>query len=83
MNKLDLVKSAVGFVSSIGVSQIVAGIAKNNTVQERTWQKGTVYAGRFAISMVINDYIRMVTDKKIDVIAERYAAAVNASLANK
>lgn len=66
MSKIELLKGAVGFVSGLGVSQIISGIVANNTVQENAYQKATIFAGKIAIGMVVSEIVRKHTDAKID-----------------
>lgn len=66
LSKVELLKGAVGFVSGLGVSQIVNGLVATTTKTETVYQKATVFAGRVAIGMVVSEIVRKHTDLKID-----------------
>jgi hypothetical protein len=72
MNKIELLKEGIGFVSGIGVSQIVSAIIKNNVDPENHLQQATIYAGQLVIVMVVRDLVREKTDAKIDNLVKQW-----------
>jgi hypothetical protein len=66
VNKIDILKEVVGFVSGIGISQILSTTIANNVDPENPLQKATIMAGKIVIVMVVRDVVREKTDLKID-----------------
>jgi hypothetical protein len=65
-NKITILKQAVGFISGLGVAQVINGIVANNTPSETTYQKTTAKIGGYVIGLVVGEMVQNHTDKMID-----------------
>ena len=71
-NKIDIVKTVVGFVAGCGASVIVRTIIHKNvdTEDERLHTRAAITAGSIAIGAMAADATRKYTDAKIDEAVE-------------
>ena len=77
MNKLEIAKTAIGFVVGAGASKITHTIIANNVRPERVIDKITVTAGSIAVGMMVADASKSFTAKKIDDIVKSFREMQN------
>lgn len=67
MKKLELIKTGVGIIVSVGVGGIVSNAIKSTTPDTAgTIKKVCIGIGSFVISSMLTDEATKYTDKKID-----------------
>jgi hypothetical protein len=66
MPKIEILKEAVGIISGVGVTTIIAGIVRSTTPTDTAVQKATVFSGQVVIGLIARDVAKQYTDAKID-----------------
>jgi hypothetical protein len=70
MNKLATVKLVAKSITGMGAAYIVHSIIKNNTNPDDLTSHVKVYAGSFALGMMVADITSRYTENQIDNIAD-------------
>ncbi|QZE10610.1 hypothetical protein SEA_BILO_35 [Streptomyces phage Bilo] len=80
-SKIDIVKTAVGFVVGFGASRIAkAVIDKNTDEEERLHNRAAVASAQLVVGMMAADAARSYTDRKIDEAVEWWDANIKPRL---
>ena len=67
MNKFEMVKGTVGFVTTIGVNAIIGNIVKSTTPESiHVLKKVCIGVGSFVISSMVTDKVGDYVDEKMD-----------------
>ena len=70
-SKIDIVKTAVGFVVGFGASRIAKTVIDKNTdEEERLHNRAAVASAQLVVGMMAADAARSYTDRKIDEVVE-------------
>lgn len=78
MKKLELVKTGVGLVASVGVGAIVGNAIKATTPSDiKTISKLCVAVGSLVLTGILGDMASKYTDDQIDSMAETVRETIN------
>lgn len=70
-SKIDIVKTAVGFVVGVGASRIARNIIEKNTdEEERLHNRAAVASTQIVVGLMAAEAARSYTDRKIDEAVE-------------
>lgn len=75
LTKVDIAKSAVGFVVGSGAYMIASAIIKEHVAPETMPQKVKIAAGSMVLAMMVADAATKYTDRTIDGIVEAFDKA--------
>jgi heme O synthase-like polyprenyltransferase len=70
MNKVEIAKQAVKFMSGLGVTRIIGSIVANQVPARTVFQKATVVVATAVIGSMASDALGEHTDGKIDKVVE-------------
>ena len=75
MNKVEIVKVAVRFVTMYGSGKIVNGIIANNVTTSNIFAKIGMKITSMIIGSVVSDFLGNYTDKSIDKVVKEFNSA--------
>lgn len=63
---VSIVKPVLGLAVSVGLYHITSHMISTNVPQKNFFEKATVFAGRVALILTVNDVVRRSTDAKVE-----------------